>query len=735
MVKVRQDLPISQDGSVNLEKWLEQINTSSPLVRSAVLLSRVAGEDRATPYGQSCFMQSLEIAEMIASLKFGEEAIAAALVYLPSQYADLSLEDIEDQLDEHVTTLVRNTQHLQDIAILKHAAAHAPHQVDNIRKMLLAMVRDVRVVILKLAERLCLMRAIAHLAIPEQKRLAQETMDIYAPLASRLGISELKWELEDLAFSILHPETYKMIAKGLQERRIDREKRVLSILNKLNAFLDEEHIQGEIHGRAKHIYSIYRKMQRKKVGVEHVYDAIAVRILVPEISDCYAMLGHVHEFWEPIKEEFDDYISHPKPNGYRSIHTAVFDENHKHFEVQIRTYAMHEESEMGVAAHWVYKEGAQAGGGYEEKIKWLRQLLDWQKELTEDRNLPSELEKNVFEDRIYVFTPEGEIVDLPSGSTALDFAYHIHTELGHRCRGAKVGNKIIPLTTPLKMGDTVEILATKESAPSRDWLSPQRGYLKTSRARAKVLNWFKKQDYDQHITHGREIFEKEIKRLNLDEPSLDKLAHQLGYKQADAMLFALGNGDLRIAQIINLLQQELPPAPISVRELIASTRASERKDRSDVHIYGVGDLLTHIAHCCKPIPGDPIVGYVTQGHGISIHHQHCNNLTHLDENHKNRLIEVAWFDKTSSYYPIDLDIKAYDRPGLISDIAQILANDKISITHLTTITDKKQHTAYIQLTIEIKELNLLSKVIDRFQQLPNMIEVTRKKNITGERNG
>lgn len=726
MVKVRKDLPIAHDGLVNVEQWLSQLNITSPTVRAACYLSRAAGEDQATPFGQSCFLQSLEIAEIVSALKFDDEVIAASLIYLPMQYADLSAEDAEEQLGAAVSTLVTNALHLQDIAILKHAGIHSSHQVDNIRKMLLAMVRDVRVVILKLAERLCLMRAITHLAIPEQTRLAQETMEIYAPLASRLGVSELKWELEDLAFSILHNDIYKNIAKGLDERRVDREHRVESIISTLNDFLTTHHIEGQIQGRAKHIYSIYRKMHRKKVSLDQVYDAIAVRVLVPTIEDCYAVLGMTHEKWTPIREEFDDYVAHPKPNGYRSIHTAVMDEHHKHFEIQIRTFAMHEESEMGVAAHWAYKEGAiSSQSGYEEKIKWLRQLLEWQKELSDDKLLPSELERSVFEDRIYVFTPQGEIIDLPTGATPLDFAYTIHTELGHRCRGAKIAGKITPLTTPLKMGQTIEILTTKKGAPSRDWLIPQNGYLKTPRARAKVLNWFRKQDYDQNVIGGRESLEKEIKRLNLHEPNLEKLAHQLNYKETDAMFAALGHGDLRLSQILHLIETD-HPATLSKPEIRAITKPSAKKTKGDIHIYGVGDLLTHIASCCKPVPGDPILGYITQGHGISIHHQDCLNLLHLDHDYRNRLIEVHWQDSTQAYYSVDLDIKAHDRPGLVSDIAQVLSNEKISITNLLTTTDKNKHTAHIQLTIEINNMSLLSKIMDRFQQLPNVFEVSRK---------
>ncbi|OGT31125.1 MAG: hypothetical protein A3E87_04385 [Gammaproteobacteria bacterium RIFCSPHIGHO2_12_FULL_35_23] len=727
MVKTHKTTPLNQDGSVNIENWLQQIHNTSPLVKSACSLSQVAGEDRANHYARSCFLQSLEIAEHIARLKLGDEAIAAALVYPAYEYAGLSLEDIEEQLGSRVTKLVHSTHKLHDISSIQSLSSTSLKQIDNIRKMLLSMVQDVSVVIIKLAERLSIMRTCNHLSDIEKKRLANETMEVYAPLASRLGTNIIKWQLEDLSFAILDPDNYFTIAKNLRERRIDREERVQSLINHLNKFLEKTGIAGEIQGRAKHIYSIYRKMQRKKVGLEQIYDAIALRILVPTIEDCYTLLSYVHDTWKPIKEEFDDYIAKPKLNGYRSIHTAALDTDGKPFEIQIRTFNMHEESEMGVAAHWMYKEGS-AATGYEEKIKWLRQLLEWQKEVSDNKELPIELEKNVFEERIYVFTPNGEIIDMQPGSTPLDFAYHIHTDLGHRCRGAKIKGKLVPLTTALQLGDVVEILTAKTGAPSRDWLISQRGYLKTARARAKVHHWFKKQDLERHIEEGRNLLEKEIKRLNLEDPNLEKLALQLNYKDQDNMFAALGNGDLRFAQVIGALQKNLEIKSTSTQIFHAtSKKPPSKKYHGDIAIYGVGDLLTHIANCCKPIPGDPIVGYITQGHGVSIHHRDCKNIINLDDHYNNKLIEVEWIETTQASYPVDIEIQAFDRAGLISDIAQILANDKINILNLNTVTNKKQHTAYITVTIEINDLADLSHILDKINQIPNINSVIRKR--------
>jgi len=411
MVKVRKTLPTTTDGGINIDEWLQSIKSHSALIRSACTLAQVAGEDFSIDFGLSCFNQSLEVAEKVADLNLGEDAIAAALVYPAAEYAGLSIEDIKSQLGSKVAALVSGVQQLHGISELQKTSSSQHKQVDSIRKMLLSMVKDVRVVVIKLAEKLCMMRAIAHVSEASQRFLAKEVMDIYAPLASRLGIHEIKWELEDIAFGILEPETYKNIAKNLQERRIDREARVQLILSQLNIELKKVGVKADIHGRAKHIYSIYRKMHRKKVPFGEIYDALAFRVLVPKKDDCYPVLSIVHNLWKAIPEEFDDYVTSPKANGYQSIHTAVVTEDGKHFEVQIRTFQMHEESEMGVAAHWMYKEGGKASG-YEEKIKWLRQLLDWQKELSEDSELPTELEKSLFEDRIYVFTPAGEIIDL-----------------------------------------------------------------------------------------------------------------------------------------------------------------------------------------------------------------------------------------------------------------------------------------------------------------------------------
>jgi len=723
MVTIAKELPRLDDHDIDVEKWLNRINDGKPvnnLVREAAFLSRLTGEDQLTPHQTNCFEESLYIAEIIAQLKMGHDAIAAALLFNAVEYTELTLEDINEQLGRDVAALIVNTQAIQSITNVEHATTHK--QIDNIRKMLLAMVRDVRAVIIKLAERACVMRAVHTSTDLEQQRIAHETMAVYAPLANRLGINELKWELEDLAYSIIEQDTYKKIAKSLDERRLEREERVERIIKTTEQALKERGIVGQVTGRAKHIYSIHKKMMRKKVDFSEIYDAIAVRILVPEIEHCYQILSFAHENWTPIQKEFDDYISTPKANGYQSIHTAVSDKNGKYFEIQIRTFKMHEESEMGMAAHWVYKEGKTASG-YEEKIKWLRQLLDWQKEVTTDKQLPRELEKNVFQDRVYVFTPDGEIIDLPNGATPLDFAYHIHTELGHRCRGARVNEKMVQLIYTLKLGDIVEVLTIKQGHPSRDWIIPQRGYLKTARARAKVLSWFKTQELNKHEETGKQIIEKEFGRLNLDIPNYEKIANELHYTHADIMLAALGRGDLKLSQILNLVQEKKPEKPELTE--IKPTKKTSTKKQNAVSIYGVGDLLTHMAQCCNPLPGDNIIGYITQGHGVTIHRRDCNNALHLQQESEQRMIEVEWNDAGEQLYQVAIDIDAYDRSGLLSDITQLMLNNKISIHSLTTSTDKKKHFAKIKLTIEISNLDKLSHILEKINQIPNIKSVKR----------
>lgn len=642
------------------------IDLQDKVLQQAVTLAELAGEKYSQP--------GLAMAEILQPLNVDKDTLAAAIIYNSALYADLDAEDITEHLGTNVSALIQHAKQMEGISELYETVAHHEHhhpKVDVIRKMLLAMVNDVRAVLIKLAEQLVKLRAAKQLPESRQQHLAQEVRAIYAPLANRLGIGNIKWEMEDLAFRYLESASYKQISQHLNQRRVDREGYVKNLIKTLTSLLQQAGIKDmEVTGRVKHIYSIYRKMQRKNVDFAEIYDATALRVMVPTIEDCYTVLSNVHAVWQNIPEEFDDYLTNPKPNGYRSIHTAVIGPDNKNVEIQIRTYQMHEEAELGMAAHWIYKEGPQKSSDYESKIAWLRQVMDWQEEIA-----TSEVEA-IFADRVYVFTPKGEVIDLPQGATVLDFAYQIHSEVGHRCRGAKVSGDIVNLTYQLKTGDAIEILTGKELRPSRDWLNPHLGFLLTSRARAKVQSWFRKQDVDKN----------EIKTSNT----------------------------------ANLLPKETE-AEIA---LVPIKKPSGNK-LTDIAIQGIDNLLTYIANCCQPVPGDAIVGYITQGKGVSIHRQDCFNILRTQAEKPERLLEVSWGAKAVSRYPINLIIEAYDRSGLIKDITNILTNETVALLGLNCGVDKKEAMAFINLTVEITNLALLEQVITKLKQLSDIVTVRR----------
>jgi len=604
-------------------------------------------------------------------------------------------------------------------------------QVENLRKMLVAMVDDVRVALIKLAERTCAIRAVKNADDDKRHRVAREVFDIYAPLAHRLGIGHIKWELEDLSFRYLEPEQYKQIAQLLHERRLDREQYIDNVVQQLRDELTAAGIQPEIDGRAKHIYSIWRKMQKKGLQFSQIYDVRAVRVLVPEVRDCYTALGIVHTLWRHIPKEFDDYIANPKENGYRSLHTAVLGPEGKVLEVQIRTLAMHEEAELGVCAHWRYKgtDVNSSSDHYEEKIAWLRQVLEWHEELGDIGGLADQLRVDIEPDRVYVFTPDGHAIDLPKGATPLDFAYRVHTEIGHNCRGAKVNGRIVPLNYSLQTGEQVEIITSKQGSPSRDWLNPNLGYITTSRSRAKIVHWFKLQARDQNVAAGKALLERELGRLDLPPVDFDKVAEKANLKNAEDMFAALGAGDLRLAHLVNLAQQLVEPERgYDQLELIPRRSAPYKPGkRGDVQIQGVGNLLTQMAGCCQPLPGDPIVGYITLGRGVSIHRQDCPSVLQLSGREPERIIQVSWGPVPEKTYPVEIFIRAYDRAGLLRDISQMLLNERINVLSMNTRSNKEDSTAQMLLTIEIPGLNALGRLLSRISQLPNIIEAKRQR--------
>ena len=598
----------------------------------------------------------------------------------------------------------------------------AAQQSEALRKMLLAVVSDVRLVLVRIAEQLYRLRSAKRAPREEQQALALETREIYASLANRLGVWQLKLELEDLAFRYLDPKTYTDIARRLKEKRHEREDFLDRFQATLLTELENQGIDATISGRPKHIYSIWRKMQRKDRGMDSLYDIRAVRILTDSVADCYAALGVVHNLWSYIPGEFDDYIANPKDNDYQSLHTAVVGPEGKTVEVQIRTHEMHRHAELGVAAHWRYKEGSGSVAAFDQKIRFLRQLLE---PAGDGADLLDQIREGFFEDRVYAISPKGDVVELPAGATPLDFAYHVHTQVGHRCRGAKVNGRIVPLTYHVENGDQVEIITGSQPKPSRDWLSPKLGYLAGARARAKVRNWFRHQDRDQHLRQGRDILDRELSRLSVRDVATDSIARQLKLKDTDALCVALGAGDLTSASIATALQNlrgaELP-------ERIRTRRPSRKKgDQTDsIAVSGVGDLLCNFARCCRPVPPEPIVGYITQGRGVSIHRQDCGNFLGLNQRHPERIVEIQWGEQESGAYPVDLTVHAFDRSGLIRDITAVLADDSANITDLRSHTDRKSLQVVMDISIEIRDLPTLSAAITRLEQLPNVVSVRRR---------
>ena len=730
MVKAKTADYILDNDDIDLDLWLAHIQKENfpdqtiLLIQNACLLAHLAGRDHISADGVNYLQKGLRIAELISDLKPDQQTLSASIIYPAVEYAELSLEDVEKHLDSSIKKLVCGVQRMSAVDNLQQHYAHKSVQIDNIRKMLLAMVDDVRIVLIKLAERLHLLRSIRYQVPIVKKIISQEAIEIYASLANRLGIAQIKWELEDRAFRYIDPDQYQKIAKGLNHKRVERDTFVARIVKTIQTKLEKNNEDNfEIYGRSKHIYSIYKKMQRKNVDLSKIYDVTAVRILVNTTEECYAVLSLVHTLWQALPEEFDDYIAQPKSNGYRSLHTAVKDPQRGVFEIQIRTCAMHQEAELGIAAHWLYKEGGQLKqASHERKIEWLRQVLAWQKEFSVQDRCAGFSEPEEIEERVYVFTPKGEVKDLPSGATVLDFAYSIHSEVGHRCRGAKINDKITPLNTMLNTGDRVEIMTAKQGSPSRDWLNNHLGYVKTARAKEKIHHWFKQQDFEKNAQFGRDVFEREVNKLRAHHADPERIAEALHYKCSLDFYAALGRGDLRRVQLISkLVPQEEKP----VQGLPLMVQPKRSAISSDIHIQGVGNLMTHIAHCCSPMPGELIIGYITLTRGISIHKQNCTNIAQTSAEKIDRLIDVAWGNKPNKSYPAKILIEAYDKTGLLHDITRLLSQEKISLSGLSTTTDAMNNIAKIQLSLAVTDLFSLSKIIDKLTLIKNITHVQR----------
>ncbi|MBJ7223653.1 MULTISPECIES: GTP diphosphokinase [unclassified Brenneria] len=684
--------------------------------------------------------RGIEMVEILSTLSMDNDSMRAALLF-PLANADVVDETtLAETFGKSIAELVHGVRDMDAIRQLKATQndSVASEQVDNIRRMLLAMVEDFRCVVIKLAERIAHLREVKD--APEEERVlaAKECTNIYAPLANRLGIGQLKWELEDFCFRYLHPEEYKRIATLLHERRIDREQYIDDFVKTLRVAMKEEGVQAEIYGRPKHIYSIWRKMQKKSLSFDELFDVRAVRIVVERLQDCYGALGIVHTHYRHLPDEFDDYVANPKPNGYQSIHTVVLGPRGKTLEIQIRTRQMHEDAELGVAAHWKYKEGTVAGGrtGYEGRIAWLRKLIAWQEEMADSDDVLDEVRSQVFDDRVYVFTPKGDVIDLPAGSTPLDFAYHIHSDIGHRCIGAKIGGRIVPFTYQLQMGDQIEVITQKQPNPSRDWLNPNLGYITTSRGRSKIHNWFRKQDRDKNILAGRQILDDELEHLGIGLKAAEKLLlPRYNVNSLDELLAAIGGGDIRLNQMVNFLQSQLkqPSAEEQDREALrqltqkSQPPATRSKDNGRVVVEGVGNLMHHIARCCQPIPGDEITGFITRGRGISIHRADCEQLDDLRSNAPERIVEAVWGESYSSGYSLVVRVIANDRSGLLRDITTILANEKVNVLGVSSRSDTKQQLATIDMEMEIYNLQVLGRVLAKLNQLPDVIDARRQQ--------
>jgi GTP pyrophosphokinase len=746
MVKVREDYPQREDGSVDLDAWMARVGTKialhdpDALKRACEFARKMDAENTAREHvwsaRTSSFLTGLAMADILADLRLDQESLIAAVLYRTVREGKTTQAVIEKEFGFDIAHLIEGVLRMAAISHIinpdkKISFGQNQQQLDNVRKMLVAMIDDVRVALIKLAERTFAIREIKDATPERRQRVAREIFDIYAPLAHRLGIGHIKWELEDLSFRYLEPEAYKHIATLLDEKRLDRDEYIQNVINTLKDMLERMGLHPEVTGRAKHIYSIWRKMQRKKISFNEVYDVRAVRILLPEDRDCYAALGVVHSLWKHIPREFDDYIATPKENGYRSLHTAVIGPQGKPLEVQIRTFNMHDEAELGVCAHWHYKEGTKGGkdASYESKIAWLRQVLEWQEDMGDAQleDFAEQLNHAIHDDRIYVFTRDGHVIDMQNGATPLDFAYHVHTAVGNGCRGAKVNGRIVPLTYKLQTGEQVEIMTAKGGMPSRDWLSSSLGYLNTTRAQAKVRHWFKQQDREKNIIEGRDLIEHEFMRLaiSFSKQDLETMAPKLNVKTGDDVLAGVGAGDIRVSQLISLMGARVDSRPPDLLPHELVSRSRRTLSGSPIIIEGVGNLLTHMAGCCRPIPGEPIVGYITQGRGVSVHGRGCPEFMRLQNEEPGRVVSVQWNQSESDVYPVDIHIRAWDRTGLLRDITSVLANEHVNVTGLQTHSNKSDGTASMQVTVEIGSLNALGRLLAKIEQQPNVIEARR----------
>jgi GTP pyrophosphokinase len=691
-----------------------------------------AGQKRIS--GEPYINHLLAVAAILAEYSMPAEVVTAGLLHDTIEDTSVTAEDLQRDFNDGVVSLVQGVTKLTQLPRVsrgEHRDELEPQvesetalrdrkrelSIETLRKTFLAMDSDVRVVLIKLADRLHNMRTLGAVPDSKRRRIAKETLDIFAPLANRLGIWQIKWELEDLGFRYTNPEKYKEIAEQLAVRRESRENEIQHIIDAISKLLKEAGVKAEISGRPKHIYSIYKKMIEKGKSFDLVRDVRGVRLIVPDIAACYAALGIIHTHWRPIPNEFDDYIAAPKDNFYQSLHTAVIYDDGRPVEVQIRTIEMDENAEFGIASHWRYKEGGPRDK-YDERINWLRRVMEWRGDVDDAQEFVDSMKTDVFKDRVYVFTPHGDIIDLPAGSTPIDFAYHVHTNVGNRCRGAKVNNKLIPLDYELQTGEQVEILTAKQGGPSRDWLNPSLGLVKTQRARSKIRTWFKKQDQDQNLVQGKEMLVHEIQRLGLpelDDNGLNSLAKQFD-RSTEELYVAIGCGDFNIARVVNKLVETKESDDV----LVVVPASSDAIPTEAITVLGLKGLLTSMAKCCNPTPGDEIIGYITRGHGATIHRQDCPNMLRIQD--RERLVKVSWGENVRTY-PVPVRIRAYDRQGLMGDITTLLNSENVNMVDVDVHMTK--NLADMRIVIEVKDISQLSRILARIENVPNVLEAQR----------
>ncbi|MBK9207359.1 MAG: bifunctional (p)ppGpp synthetase/guanosine-3',5'-bis(diphosphate) 3'-pyrophosphohydrolase [Anaerolineales bacterium] len=728
-----------------LEKLFEQLPENytvadRELVQRAYRVAEEAHREQKRHSGEPYINHCISVAGILSELKVPPEVIAAGLLHDTVEDTTVTLADIRRDFGDTVKILVDGVTKLTHLPRVSRGDSHAENGTngqetediviapallgrkedivsETLRKTFLAMGEDVRVIFIKLADRLHNMRTLSHMPEHKRKRIAQETLDIFAPLANRLGIWQIKWELEDLGFRYVNPEKYKEIAELLTEKRPDREAQLEAIKENLVKLLEKNNIKAEVSGRPKHIYSIYKKMQKKDKPFDMVRDVRAVRLIVPDVPSCYAALGVIHTTWRPIPGEFDDYIAAPKDNFYQSLHTAVIYDDKRPVEVQIRTHEMHLNAEYGIAAHWRYKEGTKhSDKNYESRINSLRSMMEWRSDVNDAAEFVESMQSDVFKDRVYIFTPRGDIIDLPAGSTPIDFAYHVHTDIGHCCRGARVNGKLVPLYQELKTGDQVEVLTAKRGAPSRDWLNLNLVLVRTQRARSKIKVWFKKQEDEQNLSQGRSTLERELQRLGLTDINFENMARDLEFKTPDEMFIALGNGDLSVSKIIKQFSQQEEASDI----FEVNPSAAPATSTNAIEVVGLKGMLSTMARCCNPMPGDQVVGFITRGRGATIHRQDCPNI--LQTKDRERLLQVGW-GHVERTYPVPIKIKAYDRQGLVSDISNLLSDESINIADVKVNVNRSM--ADLRLIIEVKDLTQLSRILTRIENLPNVMEAHR----------